>query len=143
MSLIHYEACPACGDKSISLKFVVRDHSVSGESFPVWQCSQCSLRFTQDVPDQNDIAAYYKSENYISHTETKQGLINFLYHFVRRRTLASKLTLIKKETAASDGNLLDIGAGTGAFSAYMQQRGWKVTALEPDQAARIVTEKAI
>jgi 2-polyprenyl-3-methyl-5-hydroxy-6-metoxy-1,4-benzoquinol methylase len=136
MPLIHYEACPACGDKSISLQFTVKDHSVTGESFPVWQCNGCTLRFTQDVPDQNEIGAYYQSENYISHTETKKGLINSLYHFVRKRTLSSKLTLIKKETGKSVGNLLDIGAGTGAFSAYMQQQGWKVTALEPDPAAR-------
>jgi 2-polyprenyl-3-methyl-5-hydroxy-6-metoxy-1,4-benzoquinol methylase len=136
MSLIHYDACPACDDKSITMQFNVKDHSVSGQSFPVWQCNQCSLRFTQDVPDQNEIGTYYKSENYISHTETKKGLINSLYHFVRRRTLSAKLKLIKKETGQQHGSLLDIGAGTGAFSAYMQQQGWKVTALEPDPAAR-------
>ena len=31
---------------------------------------------------------------------------------------------------------MDIGAGTGAFAAYMQQRGWDSTGLEPDETAR-------
>jgi 2-polyprenyl-3-methyl-5-hydroxy-6-metoxy-1,4-benzoquinol methylase len=31
---------------------------------------------------------------------------------------------------------LDVGAGTGAFASYMQQSGWNVTALEPDEEAR-------
>lgn len=34
------------------------------------------------------------------------------------------------------GQLLDIGAGTGAFASFMQQHGWQATGLEPDQAAR-------
>ena len=34
------------------------------------------------------------------------------------------------------GTLLDIGAGTGAFLGHMEQAGWKVTGLEPDESAR-------
>jgi 2-polyprenyl-3-methyl-5-hydroxy-6-metoxy-1,4-benzoquinol methylase len=32
--------------------------------------------------------------------------------------------------------LLDLGAGTGAFAAVMQESGWTVSALEPDEQAR-------
>lgn len=32
--------------------------------------------------------------------------------------------------------MLDVGAGTGAFVHTMQQAGWQVTALEPDETAR-------
>lgn len=32
--------------------------------------------------------------------------------------------------------LLDLGAGTGAFASVMQQSGWTVSALEPEEQAR-------
>lgn len=36
-----------------------------------------------------------------------------------------------------EGKLLDIGAGTGAFAATMQNAGWQITGLEPEEEARI------
>lgn len=91
--------------------------------------------FTQDVPDESSIGAYYQSENYISHSDTRQGLVNSLYHAIRKRTLRQKQGLIEKQTGKKAGSLLDIGAGTGAFVHQMQQAGWNVTGLEPDAAA--------
>ncbi len=43
---------------------------------------------------------------------------------------------MQEVTRKETGNLLDVGAGTGAFANTMQQAGWKVTALEPDDIAR-------
>ncbi|MBS1566459.1 MAG: class I SAM-dependent methyltransferase, partial [Bacteroidetes bacterium] len=79
---------------------------------------------------------YYQSAAYVSHTDTKEGLVNRLYHMVRKRTLRGKRSLIKKLTGLPTGRLLDIGAGTGAFANIMQQGGWQVTALEPDSDTR-------
>src|SRR4051812_14961875 len=115
MSLIHYTKCPACGFGNLTTVFQVKDYTVSGESFTIIQCSLCSLRFTQDVPDESSIAPYYQSDNYISHSNTKKGLINSLYHFVRKRTLVRKRRLVKTAAGLSEGKLLDIGSGTGAF----------------------------
>jgi len=111
---------------------------VSHESFAIWQCGQCTLRFTQDIPDAASIGPYYKSENYISHSNTNEGLVNRLYHMVRRQTLNDKYRLIHGTTRLRKGRLLDIGAGTGAFAGYMQEQGWEVTGLEPDDSARAV-----
>ena len=94
------------------------------------------MRFTQDVPDADHIGPYYKSAGYVSHSDTREGLINKLYHFVRSYTLVQKYRLVKKATGMNAGNLLDIGAGTGAFSNTMKQKGWKVCGLEPDTEAR-------
>jgi SAM-dependent methyltransferase len=112
------------------------DRTVSQESFAIWQCEGCSLRFTQDVPDEGSIAPYYKSDSYISHSNTSKGLINSLYHMVRQETLAEKYRLVASATRLKQGKLLDIGAGTGAFVADMQGRGWETTGLEPDPTAR-------
>jgi 2-polyprenyl-3-methyl-5-hydroxy-6-metoxy-1,4-benzoquinol methylase len=114
----------------------IADHSVSGETFTLWQCNACTLRFTQDAPSEDAIAKYYQSANYISHSNTKAGFINRLYHLVRNYTLGTKKNLLIKETGLNKGALLDIGAGAGIFSAYMQNAGWKVTGLEPDPQTR-------
>lgn len=133
--MIHYAFCPACGAASIRKVFCVTDHTVSGDAFEVWQCAACSLRFTQDVPAEEKIGAYYRSEDYISHTETREGLVNRLYMLVRRFTLRDKKQMICRETGLQKGRLLDVGAGTGAFAHTMQVAGWEVTGLEPDEGA--------
>ncbi len=135
-SLIHYRTCPVCGSADIHLRLSAKDHTVSGETFSILHCNNCTLRFTQDVPDSGAIGPYYKSEAYISHTNTSAGLINRLYQSVRKRTLASKRKLVEKSTGMRTGNLLDMGSGTGAFVHEMSQSGWNVTGLEPDAGAR-------
>jgi SAM-dependent methyltransferase len=136
MTLIRYTTCPVCSSAELEPALFATDHTVSHEQFPIWQCRQCTLRFTQDVPDATSIGRYYRSEEYISHSNTSKGLINRLYHVVRRQTLSDKYRLVSSATRKRQGKLLDIGAGTGAFVAYMQQKGWEVTGLEPDETAR-------
>ena len=136
MAIINYPVCPGCGAESIRQQFSAEDFTVSHQLFGIWECGHCSLRFTQDVPDINAIGAYYRSDTYVSHTNTKEGLVNRLYHMVRRRTLRQKCRLIKSQTGLPTGRLLDIGAGVGAFAHTMQQAGWQVTALEPDSDTR-------
>ena len=141
-SLINYTNCPSCNSQHIALELSAKDYTVSKELFEIWHCKTCTLRFTQQVPDATAIVPYYQSSAYISHTDTKDGLINKLYHLVRNFTLKSKRNLIKKQTNLSKGNLLDIGAGTGAFAYTMQQANWQVTGLEPDTSAiKIAADK--
>ncbi len=136
--LIHYAHCPVCGSADLRKVLSAKDHTVSGEEFAVMECKGCSLRFTQGVPDAASIAPYYKSEEYISHTNSSKGLVNRLYQSVRKRTLKQKRKLVEKETGITKGNMLDLGAGTGAFVNEMKEAGWRVTGLEPDPDARKV-----
>ena len=140
--LIHYTNCPVCGSTDIKIILSTKDYTVSGENFSIAECSNCSLRFTQDVPDAVSISPYYKSENYISHTNTSKGFINRLYQSVRKRTLKQKRRLIETATGVTKGNLLDVGSGTGAFAAAMKEAGWQVTGLEPDADARSVGKQS-
>ena len=133
-STIHYTTCPICGSDKIEHYLKATDHTVSKKTFSIWKCAACNGMFTQDVPDQDSIGPYYKSENYISHTDTDKGLVNRLYHQVRKRTLVQKQQLVNKVTGLNHGALLDIGAGTGAFANQMKEAGWNVTGLEPDAA---------
>jgi len=137
-TLIHYKACPLCNSADIKAALAARDYTVSQKTFEIWECGDCTLRFTQDVPDADTIGPYYKSEDYISHTNTRKGLVNNLYHMVRKQTLSDKRRLLSSATRLKQGKMLDIGAGTGAFAAHMAENGWEVTGLEPDEAARAV-----
>src|SRR5215207_5359685 len=94
-SHIHYTTCPACDSPEIRPMLASKDHTVSQKTFEIWECGRCTLRFTQDVPKQDDIAAYYQSENYISHSNTSKGLVNRLYLRVRERSLKNKRKLVQ------------------------------------------------
>ena len=133
---IHYTACPVCNSISIHPVLDIQDYTVSQEVFEVWHCNDCSFRFTQNIPAVSNIGPYYQSSNYVSHSDTQEGLIHRIYHLVRIHTLKVKRKLIQHATGLKKGVLLDVGAGTGAFSKTMQDAGWNVTGLEPDDTAR-------
>ncbi len=134
--MINYTNCPVCSSTNIAPQLTAKDYTVSQKEFVVWHCNNCTVRFTQDVPEQNAIGAFYQSDNYISHSDTKKGFINTLYHTVRNHTLNKKRQLIINEVGMTKGELLDIGCGTGAFLNTMKTAGWGITGLEPDFTAR-------
>jgi 2-polyprenyl-3-methyl-5-hydroxy-6-metoxy-1,4-benzoquinol methylase len=133
-----FSNCPICQSTDFTLVEKVKDHSVSKEYFDVVECHNCLLRFTINAPCQSAIAPYYKSEDYISHTNTTKGLINYLYQLVRKFTLGQKRKLVQQQTNKITGSILDLGSGTGAFVHEMKSTGWQVSGLEPDADARKV-----
>lgn len=135
-SKINYDHCLCCGGAAVNKVFECKDYTVSNELFEIRECNTCTFRFTRDVPDETAIGAYYQSAAYISHSDTKKGLINRLYHQVRTFTLGTKAKLVREVTGLKRGVLLDVGSGTGAFAFTMKQAGWNVTGLEPDEGAR-------
>jgi SAM-dependent methyltransferase len=140
MSKVHYTQCPVCGSSDIHPLLTAKDHSVSGEEFVIWQCQSCTLRFTQDVPDESSIGPYYQSQDYISHSNTNKGLLNKLYQAVRKFTLGQKSALVISHTT-NKGRILDIGAGIGAFLNEMKGKGWDIEGIEPDYGARQQAKK--
>jgi SAM-dependent methyltransferase len=141
MSIVHYNHCPVCNAAQLQVVLTAEDHTVSHEKFAIAECGQCTLRFTQDVPDAASVGPYYKSEDYISHTNTSKGLINSLYQWVRKRTMTGKRKLVQEVTGVKQGHLLDVGSGTGSFANEMKQHGWTITGLEPDEDARAVAKQ--
>lgn len=135
-TIIHHTACPVCDSADIHPVLTARDYTVSKDIFEIAECSHCTARFTQNIPDAASIGRYYQSENYISHSNTSKGLVNRLYHQARKITLNQKRSLVESVTGLKNGNLLDVGAGTGFFVDTMRKAGWKVTGLEPDETAR-------
>ena len=128
--------CPVCNHSNPQIAIESQDFSLTQQSFSILHCTNCSVRFTSPLPNQDEIGQYYQFDEYISHTDVKEGWMNRLYHIVRSKTLAQKTNWIQSLFTGYKGHLLDIGAGTGAFAHAMQQKSWKVTGLEPDAATR-------
>ena len=133
-----FQPCPACGNETWTDAGQVKDYSITGEWFSLKECSLCHLRATYPQPDAEEIGRYYASAEYISHSDTRSGLINRLYHAAREQMLKKKHKWVVKASGKEKGTLLDVGAGTGHFAHFMQTKGWLVAALEPDEKARQV-----
>ena len=135
--------CPACGSERIHTYVSATDYYATGETFDVYECDACGMRFTQNTPIEAESARYYSSPDYISHTDINKGLFNRTYHAVRAIMLRRKAHLVMKALGSKEGRLLDIGAGTGYFAREMQRCGFSVEAVEINEAARkVAAEKA-
>ena len=133
--------CPACAADNWGADQVVKDHSISGESFTLRECLSCNIKVTVDAPGPAEIAPYYASEDYISHSDVQKDLKDKLYHRARGVMLRRKAAWIQPHIPVDQGRLLDIGCGTGYFLQYMHQLGHAVVGLEPDDDARAIAAK--
>lgn len=128
--------CPACQATTATDLFQARDHLVSGREFLIRRCTNCGMGWTVDPPAEEDAGKYYVSDEYISHTDSKQSLADRLYHLARGFMLKRKGKLVDSAVGKSAGIMMDFGSGTGYFAAFMQQRGWQVTGIELSEMAR-------
>ncbi len=112
-----------------------KDHTVSGEEFELILDPELDLLVTTPKPDPQSLPSYYKSEKYISHTDSKNSLFDKIYQGVKKMMLKKKLEWLDSQFPEK-GKLLDIGAGTGEFLLAAQKKGWHVQGIEPDEDAR-------
>lgn len=136
MDKLNITTCPICGSTHIKEVLNCKDFYATGETFAICSCDICGFKFTQQAPVEAAIGRYYETPDYISHSDTKKGAMNLVYHWVRQYMLGKKARLIIRLSHRKCGRLLDIGAGTGYFANSMLQRGWKVDAIEKSPQAR-------
>jgi len=135
-------SCPACGETKILPFLEAKDYTVSSEAFEINRCNSCELLFTNPRPKAAEAGPYYMSTNYISHSDTQEGIINKLYHAVRSFTLTQKTRWIEKEKGGNF-ELLDIGCGNGHFLHACQKAGWKINGMELDPATATRAESLL
>lgn len=132
--MIKLDTCPICLSDKQTQFIIAKDHLLSQESFGIVECKNCGFKFTSPRPSDSDLAKYYKSTEYISHTNSSKGIVSKLYQIIRRKALKDKEAYLSSNV--SRGTLLDYGCGTGHFLAYCKSQGWLTKGIEPDSDAR-------
>lgn len=122
---------------SFSPTFKVKDFSVSGEEFTLVFDDEFEFYKTTPQPKEDTLADYYKSDDYISHTDTKRNTLEKLYQFIKQIALRQKVNLINNFKPDSN-KLLDIGCGTGDFLKVAAANNWQVLGIEPNLQARTI-----
>ncbi len=110
-----------------------KDFLVSNERFDLLHDEGSDMLITSPRPE--DIAGYYNSESYISHSDSRKTIFDKLYFLVKGHMLSKKLKWVKK-WCGHGTSLLDIGAGSGDFIREAQKGGWSATGVEPSEFAR-------
>jgi SAM-dependent methyltransferase len=105
--------CLVCGQNNFKTFFSCKDFVATEEDFQLQYCESCSFIFTNPRPNISEIGKYYQSDQYISHSGKKKGLIYKIYDIVRDFSIRQKLNLIKKYHKS--GKLMDLGCGLGYF----------------------------
>lgn len=126
--------CPLCNSAELMPFLNCHDHLLTNETFKLVKCPSCGFVFTQDPPHSEEIGKYYQSQDYVSHSDTRKGIMNKVYHAARNFMLGQKFSMVRKTTKGN--NLLDIGTGTGYFPGYMKKKGFNVFGVEIDPKAR-------
>ncbi len=135
MALEKLTHCPICNSDKYELHKTVKDYTVSQEVFNIVSCVNCSFLFTNPRPSSASLGVYYKSDDYISHTNKSNNPINLIYKLARTQTLKWKYNLVAKSKPKS---ILDYGCGTGHFLNYCKKKGFEINGFEPDEDARTI-----
>lgn len=126
--------CPICGNSIFNRVQICKDYLVSNKEFEITACAECGFQFTNPRPADDELADYYKSEDYVSHSESKKGIINKLFLIARKYTLKRKLKTVRNFSSGKD--ILDIGCGTASFLDICKSSGYNTIGLEPEKDAR-------
>lgn len=138
-SLETLRECPSCNRSGFTKQLSCTDFTYSKKSFDIVSCNACGLFFTSPRPDENGIGIYYDNPEYVSHSDTNEGLLFRIYGIVKAYTLGQKRNLL--EHLSTDKTVLDYGAGSGDFSNELATNGWEVSSFEPDPNARQLIQK--
>jgi ubiquinone/menaquinone biosynthesis C-methylase UbiE len=101
--------------------------------FNIVSCETCGFVCTSPRPEEKELGKFYESPSYISHTNRKDGLFNWLYQTIRKYSIKQKVANL--QTKKIGGSHLDIGCGTGEFLHACKQSGLKVKGIEPSDIA--------
>lgn len=126
--------------KTNPINLSIKDYSVSGEMFQLKENKKYGFLETFPQPKVNQLSEYYKTEDYISHTDAQRNWFEKAYHLVRRFSLKQKLKLINSFNTETK-QLLDVGCGTGDFLKTAINNNWTVSGIEPNASARTIAKQ--
>lgn len=142
--------CEACGGVGEVLHRDLRDTEFGAPG--IWstrRCAdkRCGLGWLDPQPEPSELGRFY--ERYYTHAEEYAELPPIGTHAAEGWRAAAKKALAlampwRRTAILSDsrfldvlepGRMLDVGCGTGAFVAWMAQRGWQAHGIDFDEKA--------
>jgi 2-polyprenyl-3-methyl-5-hydroxy-6-metoxy-1,4-benzoquinol methylase len=129
------QPCPLCNSECASVLLEAADAApgASGLWFPVAQCQDCGLCYTNPRPSENTIGQFYQ-ENYPPHCKIAKAHKRSPGAWWRLWRNA-RIDPFEKEPVHGQGRLLDFGCGNGAFLERMKAQGWIVTGIDASASA--------
>ena len=82
-----------------------------------------------NIENIKDISLYYNSSNYDSFKNTSKGGLDIIYFLIQKIMFRYKLFLIR--IYLKGNRILDYGAGSGKFAAYLSKKNFNTSVLEP------------
>ena len=115
-------------NKSHKSNFKAKDHLVSGEYFDIiWNESRTIAK--TNIENIKDISLYYNSSNYDSFKNTAKGTLDIIYFLIQKIMFRYKLFLLR--IYLKGNRILDYGAGSGKFAAYLSKKKFNTSVVEP------------
>lgn len=126
--------CEACGNTSYTHIFSGPDRLMGYPGqFTFVRCTACGLCYQWPRLSWNELGPYYEGD-YSAYDKLIKEYTSPLHAMIKRVGVLKQRTFV--ERFKKDGNLLDIGCGTGLFLEEMQRSGrWNLTGLEPTHQA--------
>ena len=117
--MITLDVCPLCGGKwqPIPAPSVAIGQEVFTDSFGLARCRECSVRFVNPRPTDDNLDRFYTADGYQCHTSQKAS------------DPVIRLKIV--ERFKSPTTLCDFGCGAGELLRIAKGRGWDVTGVEP------------
>jgi len=136
------ESLPYSNESNLEFFLSCQDHTVSRETFNLYRDKENDLLITLPRPSIQELPGYYDSDDYISHTDSKESMMDRAYQMIKNYSIKKKVNMING-MVPKKGLILDIGCGTGDFLKACQKEGWQVYGIEPNDKARELTDKKI
>jgi 2-polyprenyl-3-methyl-5-hydroxy-6-metoxy-1,4-benzoquinol methylase len=134
MKMESIKQCLICGSSEFENFLECTDYFLSKENFTIVKCLECGFLFINPRPFPEELSRYYDSPDYISHSGTNKGFVNFIYKKIRSYTHSKKVKLVTK--LANGKSILDVGCGSGELLHLFKMNKWETIGIEPNQSAR-------
>jgi SAM-dependent methyltransferase len=131
-------SCPCCGgplDAAAPLRGPDRLHRTPGE-FEVAICRSCGAGVTLPPLPADELAAFYP-DAYGPYDAAAGGIVGRISGAIQRSQgrRALRTQPLRAIAERPPGRLVDVGCGRGDLGAYLIERGWAVTGIEPSANA--------
>ena len=109
-----------------------KDHLFSKETFEIKWNEKRNYAETS-LPKDIVLSRYYETDDYNSHKTETKSFLDLLYKTVQKSMLYYKTGYIRSRIK---GNVLDVGGGVGVFAAYLANKRFQTTVVDPSKKGR-------